>query len=96
MNTINGHKFRQMLVAGANRLEMEKKLVDEMNVFPVPDGDTGTNMSLTVTSAVKEVMAVQSEGAVLRCPPRRPGQLRRYRIPAFQRPVQGRQGHGNH
>ncbi len=61
MNTINGHKFRQMLVAGANRLEMEKKLVDEMNVFPVPDGDTGTNMSLTVTSAVKEVMAVQSD-----------------------------------
>ena len=50
-----------MLVAGANRLEAQKKLVDEMNVFPVPDGDTGTNMSLTVTSAVKEVMAVSSD-----------------------------------
>ncbi|MBR3394102.1 MAG: DAK2 domain-containing protein, partial [Firmicutes bacterium] len=50
-----------MLVAGANRLEVQKKLVDEMNVFPVPDGDTGTNMSLTVTSAVKEVMAVSSD-----------------------------------
>ncbi len=61
MSTINGLKFRQMLVAGANRLEVQKKLVDEMNVFPVPDGDTGTNMSLTVTSAVKEVMAVSSD-----------------------------------
>ena len=61
MNTINGQKFRQMLVAGANRLEAEKKLVDEMNVFPVPDGDTGTNMSLTVTSAIKEVMSVSSD-----------------------------------
>ena len=61
MNTINGQKFRQMLVAGANRLEVDKKMVDEMNVFPVPDGDTGTNMSLTVTSAVKEVMATTSD-----------------------------------
>ena len=61
MSNINGLKFRQMLVAGANRLEAQKKLVDEMNVFPVPDGDTGTNMSLTVTSAVKEVMAVSSD-----------------------------------
>ena len=48
MNTISGQKFRQMLVAGANALEANKKMVDEMNVFPVPDGDTGTNMSLTV------------------------------------------------
>ena len=55
MNTISGQKFRQMLVAGANALEANKKMVDEMNVFPVPDGDTGTNMSLTVNSAVKEV-----------------------------------------
>ena len=56
MNTISGQKFRQMLVAGANALEANKKMVDEMNVFPVPDGDTGTNMSLTVNSAVKEVI----------------------------------------
>lgn len=63
MNTINGQKFRQMLVAGANLLEANKKLVDEMNVFPVPDGDTGTNMSLTVTSAVKEVLKTESQSA---------------------------------
>lgn len=64
MNTVDAKKFKQMLVAGANRLEAEKKIVDEMNVFPVPDGDTGTNMSLTVTSAVREVMAVESDSVV--------------------------------
>lgn len=60
---MNGQKFRQMLVAGANLLEANKKLVDEMNVFPVPDGDTGTNMSLTVTSAVKEVLKTEQTSA---------------------------------
>ena len=63
VNTINGQKFRQMLVAGANLLEANKKLVDEMNVFPVPDGDTGTNMSLTVPSAVKVVLKTESQSA---------------------------------
>lgn len=63
MNTICGQKFRQMLVAGANALEANKKMVDEMNVFPVPDGDTGTNMSLTVNSAVKEVIKAESQAA---------------------------------
>lgn len=63
MNTISGQKFRQMLVAGANTLEANKKMVDEMNVFPVPDGDTGTNMSLTVNSAVKEVIKAESQAA---------------------------------
>lgn len=61
VNTINGQKFRQMIICGANQLEEHKKLVDEMNVFPVPDGDTGTNMSLTVTSAVKEMLQTDSE-----------------------------------
>ena len=56
MKSINGETFRRILVAGANRLEENKHLVDEMNVFPVPDGDTGTNMSYTVTSALKEVL----------------------------------------
>lgn len=58
MNTITGQKFRQMLVAGANKLEENKQRVNDMNVFPVPDGDTGTNMSLTITSAVKEILTV--------------------------------------
>lgn len=53
--TINGAIFRKMISAGASLLEKNKKLVDSLNVFPVPDGDTGTNMYLTMKSAVNEV-----------------------------------------
>ncbi len=47
--------FRKMVLAASNLLEENKKLVDALNVFPVPDGDTGTNMSMTLKSATKEV-----------------------------------------
>lgn len=53
--TINGSIFRKMIMAGASLLEQNKKLVDALNVFPVPDGDTGTNMFLTIKSASTEV-----------------------------------------
>ena len=53
--TINGSIFRKMIMAGASLLEQNKKLVDALNVFPVPDGDTGTNMFLTIKSASAEV-----------------------------------------
>lgn len=52
---INGAMFRKMIVGASNLLEDNKKYVDALNVFPVPDGDTGTNMSLTFKSATKEV-----------------------------------------
>ncbi|MGI6151818.1 MAG: DAK2 domain-containing protein [Christensenellales bacterium] len=52
---INGTEFRDMLIAGAALLERSKKSVDALNVFPVPDGDTGTNMSMTMNSAVQEL-----------------------------------------
>jgi DAK2 domain fusion protein YloV len=52
---INGAIFRRMVTCGASLLEQNKKLVDSLNVFPVPDGDTGTNMFLTIKSAVAEV-----------------------------------------
>lgn len=52
---INGAMFRKMVLAASNLLEENKKLVDALNVFPVPDGDTGTNMSMTLKSATKEV-----------------------------------------
>ncbi|MFA6860234.1 MAG: DAK2 domain-containing protein [Clostridia bacterium] len=55
--TINGTTLRKMIIAGANLLEQNKGLVDALNVFPVPDGDTGTNMSLTMKSATREVIA---------------------------------------
>ena len=53
--TINGAMFRKMIIASCNLLEENKKYVDSLNVFPVPDGDTGTNMCLTFKSATKEV-----------------------------------------
>ena len=53
--TINGADFRKMIMLGAGLLDQNKKVVDALNVFPVPDGDTGTNMFLTLKSAVSEV-----------------------------------------
>ena len=55
IKTITGATFRKMIVAGASLLEQNKKYVDSLNVFPVPDGDTGTNMFLTMKSAVNEL-----------------------------------------
>lgn len=55
IKTINGQTFKKMILTGAGFLEQNKKYVDSLNVFPVPDGDTGTNMFLTMKSAVNEV-----------------------------------------
>lgn len=54
---IDGTLFADMIISGANNLCNQKSIVDNLNVFPVPDGDTGTNMSLTISAAVKEVEA---------------------------------------
>ena len=54
-NKITGSTFRKMITASAALLEKNKKMVDALNVFPVPDGDTGTNMFLTLKSSVNEV-----------------------------------------
>ena len=58
---IDGKKFRDMFVSGANNLQNNKDLVDKLNVFPVPDGDTGTNMSLTISYAIKELSKVEND-----------------------------------
>lgn len=58
--TINSTEFRKMVATGARMLEINRAKVDALNVFPVPDGDTGTNMSLTLQSAVKEMNACSS------------------------------------
>lgn len=60
MTIIDGSKFKEMLAGGVKALEINRATVDELNVFPVPDGDTGTNMSLTVSSAMREANACQS------------------------------------
>ena len=58
---INGKTLRDMIVSGANNLQNNKDLVDKLNVFPVPDGDTGTNMSLTISYAMKELAKVGND-----------------------------------
>jgi len=60
MTVIDGSKFKEMLAGGVKALEINRATIDELNVFPVPDGDTGTNMSLTLSSAIREVNACQS------------------------------------
>ena len=56
ITTINAEVLAKMFLAGAKNLEAKKEWINELNVFPVPDGDTGTNMSMTIMSAAKEVM----------------------------------------
>ncbi|HIV12445.1 MAG TPA: DAK2 domain-containing protein [Candidatus Pullilachnospira stercoravium] len=58
MNTIDAKLLARMFLAGAKNLDIKKEWINELNVFPVPDGDTGTNMTLTIMSAVKEVNAL--------------------------------------
>lgn len=55
---INAKTFKNMFLAGAKQLEVQKEYVNELNVFPVPDGDTGTNMTMTILSAAREVEQV--------------------------------------
>ena len=57
--TINVDMLAKMFLAGAQNIEAQKEFINELNVFPVPDGDTGTNMSLTIMSAAKEVTALE-------------------------------------
>ena len=58
--TINVDMLAKMFLAGAQNIEAKKEFINELNVFPVPDGDTGTNMSLTIMAAAKEVMALKN------------------------------------
>ena len=55
INVLDGKRFAEMVIQGANHLAANAKYVDALNVFPVPDGDTGTNMNLSMTSGAKEV-----------------------------------------
>jgi len=61
INYIDNVTFKRMLIGAAVNLENNKAYVDSLNVFPVPDGDTGTNMNLTVQSAMKEMNAVSDQ-----------------------------------
>ena len=58
---IDGKLLAQMFLSGANNLYNNRQTVDELNVFPVPDGDTGTNMSMTAQNMAKSLLEVQSD-----------------------------------
>lgn len=64
LETIDAKLLQSMFVAGAKLLDEKKQIVNELNVFPVPDGDTGTNMSLTMLAAAKEVENIDSVDVV--------------------------------
>ena len=63
-NAIDAGKMAKLFLAGAKNLESKKEWINELNVFPVPDGDTGTNMTLTIMSAAKEVSALHDMGDI--------------------------------
>ena len=58
---IKGSVLRDAIISGANLIENKKRSVDELNIFPVPDGDTGTNMSMTMSAARKELMQMTDD-----------------------------------
>ena len=60
-NKVNGEHLYYMMSNAANKLELQSEYVNSLNVFPVPDGDTGTNMSATFKAAVKEIEGLNSE-----------------------------------
>lgn len=63
-NVINASLLAKMFLSGAKNLEAKKEWINELNVFPVPDGDTGTNMTMTIMSAAKEVSSLQTTNDV--------------------------------
>ncbi|MCL2546889.1 MAG: DAK2 domain-containing protein [Oscillospiraceae bacterium] len=59
--TLNGRQFAEMMLAASAAIEAEKQLINDLNVFPVPDGDTGTNMALTLQTAAKALQDCDAE-----------------------------------
>ncbi len=76
IKTIDAEMLSKMFLAGAKNLEEKKEWINELNVFPVPDGDTGTNMTLTIMSAVKEVSAMEKPDMTVLCKAISSGSLR--------------------
>ena len=94
--TIDAGQLKHIFLAGAQRLEANKEWINELNVFPVPDGDTGTNMTLTIMSAVNEVQALEnpdmeSLAKAISSGSLRKRKLRRYSLPASSGLYQGDQ-----
>ena len=75
-NTIDAKLLSKMFLAGAKNLESKKEWINDLNVFPVPDGDTGTNMTLTIMAAAKEVSGLESGDMLSVCKAISSGSLR--------------------
>lgn len=60
IKVLDGNMLKKAFLSGANNLENNKKMVDDLNVFPVPDGDTGTNMSMTVMAAARQIAVLET------------------------------------
>ncbi|MCR5251066.1 MAG: DAK2 domain-containing protein [Lachnospiraceae bacterium] len=74
--TLDTKQLAAMFLAGAKKLESQKEHINELNVFPVPDGDTGTNMTLTIMSAAKDVYALEDPDMATLCKSISSGSLR--------------------
>ncbi|MCR4587580.1 MAG: DAK2 domain-containing protein [Lachnospiraceae bacterium] len=74
--TINAEMLSKMFLAAAKNLDSKKEWINELNVFPVPDGDTGTNMTMTIMSAAREVAAIQNPDMASVCKAISSGSLR--------------------
>lgn len=59
----NGNLLRDAIISGANNITNQRQRIDELNVFPVPDGDTGTNMSMTINNAAREIVSLSDQKA---------------------------------
>ena len=76
LNTVNAKLLAKMFLAGAKNLENKKEWINELNVFPVPDGDTGTNMTMTIMAAAKEVAKMDDLDMTTLCKAMSSGSLR--------------------
>ena len=74
---LSARDLQKAFLAGANQLNAKKDLINELNVFPVPDGDTGTNMTMTILSAAKEVAKIEGGSLKEICKAMSGGSLRR-------------------
>ena len=76
INTIDAKMLAKMFLAGAQNLESKKEWINDLNVFPVPDGDTGTNMTLTIMAAAKDVAGMEDPDMMSLCKAISSGSLR--------------------
>ena len=76
LQTIDAKMLSKMFLAGAKNLENKKEWINELNVFPVPDGDTGTNMTMTIMAAAKEVASMDNPDMATLCKAISSGSLR--------------------